>query len=357
MNKKVIWGSISVYGMAHALVDGACAATIFAMGASGQIESQDLFLLIVLYSTVAFSTQPLFGLLVDKYRVPALAAAAGILLVAASTLLVQIPFLAASIASIGNALFHVGGGVTSLNLIPGKAALPGIYVAPGALGLLIGTLIGKGGHFVAWPFIVLLVGSAVLILRIPTPETDAHHRLPGNLRWFETIILLLLVSIGIRGVVGLSLIMPWKSDPVLLVVLTCGVALGKALGGILGDRYGWTKVALTGLIVSAPLLAFFSRVPFIAIIGAFFFNLTMPITLTCLAEMLPGKNGFAFGLTTLALIIGAWPTFTQLRVLTSNQLFMFSIVVASIAALHGGLKLYVDHFGDQTRVQQDQARL
>ena len=354
MSKKAIWFSISVYGVTHALVDGACAATVFAIGSLGHIESQNLFYPIVVYSTVAFATQPLFGLLVDKYKTPTLAAVCGVLLVAASTLLIPIPYLAALVAGIGNGLFHVGGGVISLSLTPGKAALPGIYVAPGALGLLIGSLIGKRGHFVAWPFVVLLIGSAVLMLRTPAPETGAHRRPSGNLRWFETVIVLLLLSIGIRGIVGLSLEMDWKSNTVLLIILTCGVVLGKALGGVLGDRYGWTRVALTGLVVSAPLLAFFSHIPLIAIVGAIFFNLTMPITLTCLAEMLPGKKGFAFGLTTLALIIGAWPTFTRVRVLTSNQLFIFSIIVVSIAALYGGLKLYIDQFSDWIPVYQDQ---
>jgi FSR family fosmidomycin resistance protein-like MFS transporter len=338
----------------HALVDGACAATVLTLGSLGHIESQDLFYPIVVYSTVAFATQPLFGLLVDAYKTPALAAVCGVLLIAASTLLIPMPYLAALVAGIGNALFHVGGGVISLSLTPGKAALPGIYVAPGAMGLLIGTLIGRGGHFVAWPFVALLVGSAVLMLRTPAPEIGAHRRLPGNLRWFEAVILLLLVSIGIRGIVGLSLDMDWKSDVVLLIILTCGVVLGKALGGVLGDRYGWTRVALTGLMVSAPLLAFFPHVPSVAIVGAVFFNLTMPITLTCLAEMLPGKKGFAFGLTTLALIIGAWPTFTQLRVFTSSRLFVFSVIVVSIAALFGGLKLYIDQFSDRMPVHQDQ---
>jgi FSR family fosmidomycin resistance protein-like MFS transporter len=192
------------------------------------------------------------------------------------------------------------------------------------------------------------------MLRTPAPEIGTHRRLPGNLRWFETVIILLLLSIGIRGIVGLSLDMDWKSNTVLLIILTCGVVLGKALGGILGDRYGWTRVALTGLVVSAPLLAFLAHVPPIAIVGAFFFNLTMPITLTCLAEMLPGKGGFAFGLTTLALIIGAWPTFTPVRVFTSNQLFIFSIIIVSIAALYGGLKLYTGRFSDRMPVRRGQ---
>ncbi len=356
MNKKLILSNIAVYSVSHALIDATCAATIFAALASSQNELQNLFQLVVIYDVLAFSTQPIFGLWVDKCRVPVYSAVVGTLLVAASTLFLSIPLFAALTAGIGNALFHVGGGVVSLNMASGKAALPGIYVAPGALGLMIGTLIGKSGHFIAWPFILLLIGSALLILRIPRPETAAPRELPRDLRWFETVILLLLISIVIRGLVGVGLALPWKSDPVLLVALTLAIVLGKALGGILGDRFGWATVAVSGLIVSAPLLAFFAQIPIIAIIGMFLFNLSMPITLICLAEMLPGKSGFAFGLTTLALILGAWPMFTQLRTLTSHPVFVFAAILISIVALYGGLQLYARHFGDRIPARQSQTR-
>jgi FSR family fosmidomycin resistance protein-like MFS transporter len=345
MSNKTILSNISVYSLSHALVDAACAAVVFAIVVSNRDVSQNLFQLVVIYNVLAFSTQPVFGLLVDTFKVPAYSAALGVLLIAASTLLLPSPLLAVLTAGIGNALFHVGGGAVSLNLAAGKATLPGIYVAPGALGLMIGTLIGKGGYFIAWPFILLLVGAAVLILRIPKPEISASRKLPGDLKWFETVILLLLLSIAIRSMVGLSLVLPWKSDSSLLIALTLAVVLGKALGGILGDRFGWGAVAVTGLILSVPLLTFFPHVPALAIAGLFLFNLSMPVTLICLSEMLPGKEGFAFGLSALALIIGAGPTFTQLHVLTSRQMSIFIAILVSIAALYGALHLYVDHFG------------
>ncbi len=346
MNKQTILSNISVYSVSHALVDAACAATLFAIVALGHTEPKDSFLLIVFYDILAFSTQPVFGLLADKFKIPVYSAVLGVVLVAAATLFLPVPFLAASLAGIGNALFHVGGGIISLNLVPGKAALPGIYVAPGALGLMIGTLIGKGGHFVAWPFILLLLGSAALFLRIPRPDIAAPRDLPENLKWFEAVISLLLVSVAIRSLVGMSLVLPWKSDLVLLVALTCAVVLGKALGGVLGDKFGWTAVAVSGLVVSLPLLTFFAQIPVLAILGLFLFNLSMPITLICVAEMLPGRSGFAFGLTTLALIIGACPTFTEARVLTGLPVFVFVAMLVSVAALYVGLRLYTTHFSD-----------
>ena len=311
------WRNLSVYSVSHALVDATCAATLFAIVALGHTEARELVFLIVLYNVMAFATQPLWGLWVDTFKVPRHSAVLGMLLVAASTLFLQFPFPVAIMAGIGNALFHVGGGATVLNLSSGKATRPGIFVAPGALGLTIGIVLGNSGHFVAWPFVLLLIGSALLILKTPQPEMTATRPLAGNLKWFEAVILLLLISIAIRSLVGLSLIFPWKSDLGLLFTLTGAVVLGKALGGILGDRFGWTAVAVTGLAVSAPLLTFCAQVPALAILGIFLFNLSTPITLICLAQMLPGKSGFAFGLTALALVIGAWPTFTQPHGFTS----------------------------------------
>jgi FSR family fosmidomycin resistance protein-like MFS transporter len=343
MSRKNLLSNIAAYSVAHALVDGACAAILFAIIASGRNDLQNLVQFVLIYDIIAFSTQPIFGLLVDALKAPAQMAAVGIVLVAAA-ILMKVPLLAVATAGIGNAVFHVGGGYVSLNLARGKATLPGIYVAPGALGLTIGIMIGKNGGFVAWPFILLLLVSAVLILGLPQPEVPAARPLPGNLRWFEMVIMLLLVSVVIRSLVGQSLVLPWKSDPALLLALTMAVVLGKALGGILADRFGWSVVALSGLALSAFLLTFFAPDPAVAIAGTFLFNLSMPVTLACLADMLPGQSGFAFGLTALALIVGALPAFTPFHTLTGGAGFIFTAILVSIAALYGGLRLYNGFF-------------
>ena len=292
MKKTAVLSNISVYSAAHALVDAACVATLFAVLPSGADKSQTLFQSILLYNVLAFSTQPVFGLLAERFKKPAFSAVAGMALVAISTLSLQAPLWAAALAGLGNALFHIGGGITSLNLARGKAALPGIFVAPGALGVAVGLWIGKGGYFSAWPFILLLAVFAAVILMLPKTEPAEPGKFSGSLKWFETVILLLLVSVAIRSLVGLSLVFSWKSEPILLVALTTAVVLGKALGGILGDRFGWIAVAGSGLVLSAPMLAFFPQIPAVAIAGIFLFNLSMPITLTGVAGMLPANSGF-----------------------------------------------------------------
>jgi hypothetical protein len=345
---------MTVYSIAHGLVDAACVAVLFAIVTPGQAGPDNLVQLILIYDLIAFAPQPIFGLWVDHTKTPARFAARGIVLVAAATLLMGVPLLAVATAGIGNAAFHAAGGRASLELASGKAALPGIFVAPGALGLTLGILIGKSGGFVAWPFLISLLALAAIILVLPEPPALAPRRLPGDLHWFEAVILLLLVSVAIRSLVGQSLALPWKSDPALLLALTLAVVLGKALGGILADRYGWAAVAISGLVISAPLLAFFSAAPALVILGSFLFNLSMPVTLTCLAQMLPGKSGFAFGLTALALILGALPAFLPLRAVTGAPGFILVGILVSIAALYGGLRLYHRHFQVSTPAMQQE---
>jgi FSR family fosmidomycin resistance protein-like MFS transporter len=348
MSKKNLWLNMSAYSLAHALVDAACVAALFAIVTPNRTDPANAYQLVLIYDVIAFATQPVFGLLVDTIKAPAKIAATGMLLVAVSILMMRAPLLAIVTAGIGNAVFHVGGGYASLNLAHGqyghKASLPGIFVAPGSLGLTIGILIGKSGGFVAWPFLLLLLGLAGLMLRLPRLEVQAQRQLPGDLRWFKTVIVLLLLSVAIRSLVGQSLVLPWKSDQTLLLALTLAVVLGKALGGVLADRYGWTAVAVSGLVVSLPLLAFFAPLPALAILGTFLFNLSMPVTLVCLAEMLPGESGFAFGLTALALILGALPAFMPMQTLTGTPGFIFVAILVSSAALYGGLRLYNHHF-------------
>ena len=47
--------------------------------------------------------------------------------------------IACIIAGIGNALFHVGGGIDVLNISEKKASLSGIFVSTGAMGIFLGS--------------------------------------------------------------------------------------------------------------------------------------------------------------------------------------------------------------------------
>ena len=346
LSLKNISANLFVYGTTHAVVDTTCAAVIFSILKNKIVGIQEFFSLVVAYNVLAFGLQAGFGLIVDYFKSPRAAALLGCVFTGISALIfLYFPIIAIIFAGVGNALFHIGGGSISLNLTPKKATAPGIYVAPGALGLLAGTLFGKSGQFMVWPFILLLVLMCFLILTIKKPEMDyeRENTIKNKFNYFEAILLLVFLSVAVRSLVGFIVVFPWKSDINLLVALTIAVVLGKGFGGILADKIGWIKVAVGALFLSIPFIAFGSSNPYLAIMGMFLFNMTMPVTLVALSNILPGRPAFAFGLTCLALVLGAFPVFTGLKPIFSNSATIFAVIFISAAALYSGLQLLLNN--------------
>ena len=122
-------------------------------------------------------------------------------------------------------------------------------------------------------------------------------------------ILLLLLTVCIRSYTGVLFSYQWKSEYIMGLLFTVGIILGKMFGGIVGDRIGWIRSSVGSLTLSLILFQFANNSPLCGIIGVLLFNMTMPITLMAIANML-GKefSGTAFGMTTLALFIGTVPS-------------------------------------------------
>ncbi|OIO45442.1 MAG: hypothetical protein AUJ25_02065 [Parcubacteria group bacterium CG1_02_37_13] len=344
LSLKNLSANLFIYGTAHAVVDGICVAVIFSVFKNQIVGADGIIGLVILYNVLAFGLQAIFGLASDHLRSPRATAFLGCILTGLSAVtFLSFPIAAVILAGLGNALFHIGGGSISLNLTPKKAAAPGIFVAPGVLGLFIGTIIGRNGQFIAWIAILILAILCIAMFVIKKPEMDylPEEIKESKFNHFEFILLLVLLSIAIRSLVGSVLVFPWKTNIDLLIVLTGAVVLGKGLGGILADKFGWVKIAVGALALSIPFLIFGSNIPFLAIVGMFLFNITMPITLVAISNILPGRPGFAFGLTTLALIIGAMLTYTKLKVFLGTQWFLFAIIIISALSLYFGLQRYL----------------
>src|SRR5699024_9872855 len=98
---------------------------------------------LLLYNFCAFALQMPLGIWADGLNRNGLLAAVGCSLTAAA-FLVPLALPAAVVAGVGNALFHLGGGIDVLNAGERKAAALGVFVSPGAVGLYVGTLWGGG---------------------------------------------------------------------------------------------------------------------------------------------------------------------------------------------------------------------
>ena len=335
MKPLVLTKYLVVYGLVHALVDAACILIIL----SGIGIRSDLLTYILLYNVLAFGLQLPFGWVIDKIHIPVLSAFAGCITVSSALLLFPRPIAATVLAGVGNALFHVGGGTVSLNLRPRKAAMPGVFVAPGGIGLFAGGLMAKTQFFYPYYFSIVLISMGIIILILKSPAINYEIKKIHSFNFLAVIILLLLITICIRSAVGLSMKFPWKTGLTLPLFLAVSIAFGKGIGGFLSDFFGWITITVGGLLLSALLLFFGNHIPAIGIFGIFLFNMTMPVTLVAVSNLLPGRPGFSFGLTTVALVTGAIPTFFSYKKILSNEPVSLTLILVSAVILFIALKL------------------
>ncbi len=334
---SVVISFLMVYGLCHALVDASSAFLIL-----GAIDvKSDLLKIIVLYNALAFGLQVPFGFLLDKYGQSKFVSISGIFCLSAAYMFISTPLLAVVLAGTGNALFHAGGGQVALSIKSRKAIYPAIFIAPGGIGLAAGIYLSLSHVFFnlyLFPVFLLIMIVVVFITKIP-----AFSITKAPVQRFNTVLLiiaLLMLSICIRSLIGLSAYFPWKTNIYLLVILTFSIAFGKVMGGILADRLGWMKTGLSGLLLAAPLLAFGTAYPLAGIVGMFVFNFTMPVTIIAISNTLPGRAGLSFGITTLALFIGAVPTFTNYLGWFRQEWLVFILILFSAAFLYFGLSYY-----------------
>lgn len=292
--------ALHLYAAAHLWVDLACALLVL-----GRLEGGgDAVTALLLYNCFAFAVQMPVGLMADALGGGERFAALGCGLTALAW---GLPGLlpAAVCAGLGNAFFHVGGGLYALNG-SGNCGPLGLFVAPGALGVALGTLLASGDGLPVLAVVLPLLGLGAALLRwgggapnAPldlTPEGGTEALLP---------LLCLFTVVVLRSFSGTLFAFPWKGK--LPLVLACATAGGKAAGGLLADRLGPRRTAALSLGLATACFLMAGRAgPGLAAVCLF--NMTMPLTLWGAARRLTGARGLAFGLLTFALFLGVVPS-------------------------------------------------
>ena len=303
--------SLAAYTAAHFCVDFTCFYVLYAVFAADGRTGLSIAAGFLTYNCIAFGLQTVIGAYCDAHpacRISLLGCALLAVGLAASPL----PWAALALSALGNACFHVGGGIDSLVRANGRLACGGVFVASGALGVPLGTLAGRAALSPLLPAALLLAG-AFLLWRCAPPVTcsEARFHVSPLRLGFGAALTLCLVSVVIRAYGGAVVPMPWRADAGAALFLLPGLAacVGKASGGFLADRFGARRVGVLALAASAPLLTLCSASPLLCAAGLLLFNMTMPVSLGALASRLPHAPGLAFGLSTLALLLGATPTF------------------------------------------------
>jgi FSR family fosmidomycin resistance protein-like MFS transporter len=287
-----------------------------------------------IYNLVAFGLQPVYGFLIDKWKLARYAVIAGCLLVGTALLLVRQPLLANTLGPLGNALYHIGAGVIVWRMFPGKAWPLGVLIGPGAIGISMSNkLAGELSSYIA-PVLACLMFLAMAVALWPNLrgylERRQIMRMSSITVW---IILLLLLSTAIRSYGAMNMNFPWKSAAPWGLMLMFAAAFGKMAGGFATDYFGRIRASAIALIIAAPLVAWGKAGPGLGVTGAFLFQTTMAVTLLALYEQMPEYPGFAFGMLCFGLWIGVLLKQVLAIDLPSSPLWQLGLILISCAAL------------------------
>lgn len=233
MIKKIV----SIYSIIHFIVDLSCAILVSNLVTQKMGAGTNLFIAILIYNFFAFAMQLPIGILADKINKNAICSAIGCILVAIAFGFANYGIISCFIAGIGNAMFHVGGGIDVLNISNKKATLSGIFVSTGAMGIFLGgksASIGFDKYYIA--ILILLLSALLLIWLYKQIKDNVKNEkvIIPKLNKTEIIaITCLIITVIIRGYVGLILAFEWKSSFILALISIFAVVFGKMLGGII----------------------------------------------------------------------------------------------------------------------------
>lgn len=330
------------YSLLHLMVDGVCAFAMFGRFLTPQNQAMDL----LLYNFCAFALQMPLGVLLDckasksQNTASCFLAVLGVLCTLLGTVTHPI------VLGTGNALFHVGGGVGTIyedHAQHWNGRGLGIFVAPGALGLYIGTLAAKNEIAAYWLWtacILMLVCCAAACRQVkhnqqnPIPKTsDARPIQQMRVRFLP---LCCLIVVLLRSYLGMTAAFSWKTSVLGGLAAVLAVVLGKAAGGILAARYGILQVSMGSLFMAAIAYLGASMMPF-GIAALFLFNMTMPLTLYLMICQFPDMPGFCFGFLTFGLFLGFLPACFGLSVISDGRAAGCAGSLLSLLILYAGI--------------------
>lgn len=296
------------YSLTHFAVDFACGGLML-LAAGGDSR---WYIWMLLYNFCAFGLQLPLGIFADGFNRNGWIAAAGCggIIVGIFAAMGGFTGPAVVLSGVGNAAFHVGGGIDVLNGSLGRAAPLGVFVAPGAMGIFLGMSLGGQGR-ISLGFLAALLAAAGLLLvwrlrreGIWRQSENEPFSLGKISRRKALAACFCMLAVVLRSYLGMYQNFPWKQElagSALLIAIS--VVLGKLAGGILADLRGFRWAAWVSMSAAA-LLFLFCHFPAAGLMAVLLWNMSMPLTLWRMAELFPGAKGFSFGCLTFGLFLG-----------------------------------------------------
>ena len=344
LSKSKYISILSSRSFSHMVIDFCCAAAIFSIWNLWLLSTETFIQWVLLYNILAFGLQLFLWIFADKTEYSKSISYIGCVLVWIWVcILATYPVISMIFLWIWNACFHIWGWILTLALNPWKAREPWIFVAPWAIGLFLWTMLWKAGNFYCREWLALLWIWLISMIRssknfLPYKQIKEHMK-EESLKKYDwklpviIIISLLTICIIIRSSVGFLINYSWKTWTLLSISFVICLALWKAFGGIIADRWWWLKIWVGSLLLSLPFLLLWEMYPVCWFIGIFLFNINMSIALVWMVKVLPDKPWFSFWLLCMWLLIWALPTLLHMDYQWMETILLIYLILLSAWSL------------------------
>ena len=307
MKREIVLTGIGA--VMHFLVDSLCICCLYLLLPS--YEGVGLVEAFLTYNILAFMTQPLTGLWVDRMRNRHWALLLSIVLltlaVGIASFLPSPSYLLPLLLGFGNSLFHVWGGKQTVALMGNDIRALGVFVSTGAFGLAVGFV------YCSWLLLYVMLITLCLLALIASQDKRVESRSVDNASsensdyslnvvWLSLALLMGVVMF--RSYVGQDFSSAIFKTPTLILVIGGIAMLGKMAGGWLAKGFGIVPSMVVVLLVILAAMLFRQSGLAVLLVGIFAINCTMAVTLWLANVVLKGREGLAFGLLAAALIPG-----------------------------------------------------
>ena len=269
-----------------------------------------------LYDTFAFAPQYIVGLVHEKFKrfnfnlLAVIIMLIGLIIIRKSDVLTVAAII---LISLGNAILHDTCAIHTVLNSNSKLFPSAFFVSGGSFGLIIGQTFGKSEIFNVWflliPLIIILILSQMLNKDLKENRDYPRFAIINGKMPVAVILFAAFFITFVRSFVGYAIPIGWKKELWQAFVLFFLMGFGKMLGGFLADKYGALNVGIWSSVLCAPFLIFGDNQMVISCIGVLIFSMTMSITFGMFLSVYNSLPGFAFGLTTIPLMLGVFPAF------------------------------------------------
>lgn len=331
--KKQLTIKVIILSIMHLIVDGICAYTVI-NDLYNTTNSLTIILVFIGYNGLAFLTQPLVGILIDKKQKEKLFLNISLVILILGALLPINWIIRTCLIGMGNSIFHVVGGKYTVKLTKEKLTPLGLFVSLGAIGIVLGTYIYQKELLAI--FVVGLALFSIILLFIKDEEKLIQKEPLPSLKDIDvTSIMLIAIVVLIRAIMGKVALPLFKTNYEILIWIGVMVSLGKIIGGILADLFGIKITTIVTLTLSLIGYFFFRDNLYMYMISTVLFNTTMPITLFLSNKCLPNREGFSFGILAFMLFPGYLLGELYLKLnLSFIPLLLVSVVLSIMIILH-----------------------